>query len=123
MLSYTVYKAIHLVGVMLTVASLAGVGIHAANGGTRAASLTRRLTTAMHGVGLLLVLVAGFGMLARLGASAGAGWVLLKLLIWLILGLTVLVPYRRPQFARALFVLVPLLAATAGIVAITKPLG
>jgi hypothetical protein len=32
------------------------------------------------------------------------------------------VPYRRPQFARAVFVLVPLLAALAGIMALTKPL-
>ena len=122
MIPFIVYKTFHLVGVMLTIVALGGMAIHAANGGTRDQSLTRRLTTATHGLGLLLVLVAGFGMLVRLGASAGSGWVLIKLVIWLILGAAAVIPYRRPQFARALFLIVPLLAALAAIVAITKPL-
>lgn len=121
MLSYTVYKMVHLLGIMLTVAALGGMSIHAANGGTRAESRTRALATAVHGTGLLLVLVAGFGMLARLGASAASGWVLMKLGIWLALGLAAMIPYARPPLARALFVAVPLLAALAGVVALTKP--
>lgn len=121
MLSYTVYKALHLVGIMLTVAALAGMAVHAANGGTRAESRTRALATALHGTGLLLVLVAGFGMLARLGGSAASGWVLVKLAIWLTLGAAAMVPYRRPPLARAVFLAAPLLAALAGIVALTKP--
>jgi hypothetical protein len=119
---FLVYKTFHLVGAMLTVVALGGMAIHAANSGTRDQSLTRRLTTASHGLGLLLVLVAGFGMLARLGGSAGSGWVLIKLVIWLAIGAAAVVPYRRPQFARAVFLIVPLLAALAAIVAITKPI-
>ena len=121
MLSYTVYKALHLLGILLTVTALGGMSIHAANGGTRSESRTRALATAVHGTGLLLVLVAGFGMLARLGASAASGWVLVKLGIWLALGLAAMIPYARPPLARALFVAVPLLAALAGLVALTKP--
>jgi len=120
-LSYTVYKALHLLGILLTVTALGGMSIHAANGGTRSESRTRALATAVHGTGLLLVLVAGFGMLARLGASAASGWVLVKLGIWLALGLAAMIPYARPPLARALFVAVPLLAAFAGVVALTKP--
>lgn len=122
MIPFMVYKAFHLVGIMLTVTALGGMAVHAANGGTRAQSLTRTLTTATHGTGLLLVLVAGFGMLARLGIAASSGWVLVKLGIWLLLGVAALIPYRRPQFARAVFFAVPLLAALAGIMALTKPL-
>lgn len=122
MIPFVVYKGFHLVGVMLTVVALGGMAIHAANGGTREQSLTRTLTTAAHGLGLLLVLVAGFGMLARLQGSAAGGWVLIKLVIWLVLGAATVVPYRRPQFARALFLAAPLLAALAAVVAITKPL-
>jgi hypothetical protein len=120
-LSYTVYKALHLLGILLTVTALGGMSIHAANGGTRSESRTRALATAVHGTGLLLVLVAGFGMLARLGASAASGWVLVKLGIWLALGLAAMIPYARPRVARALFLAVPLLAALAGVVALTKP--
>jgi len=119
---FLVYKTFHVIGVMLIVAALGGMAIHAANGGMRDQSLTRRLTTAAHGTGLLLVLVAGFGMLARLGLSATGGWVVIKVVIWVALGAAAAVPYRRPQFARATFLLVPLLAALAAIVAITKPL-
>jgi len=46
--------------------------------------------------------------------------VLVKLVIWLTLGVAALLPYRRPPAARLLFVAVPLLAALAGIVALTK---
>lgn len=121
MISLTVYKVVHLLGIMLTITALGGMAVHAANGGTRRESLTRSLTTAVHGTGLLLVLVAGFGMLARLGASAASGWVMVKLAIWLLLGGAALVPYRRPQLARAVFIAVPLLAVLAGIMALTKP--
>jgi len=120
-ISLTVYKVVHLLGIMLTITALGGMAVHAANGGTRRESLTRSLTTAVHGTGLLLVLVAGFGMLARLGASAASGWVMVKLAIWLLLGGAALVPYRRPQLARAVFIAVPLLAVLAGIMALTKP--
>src|SRR3972149_1535347 len=119
---FLVYKTFHLVGVMLTIVALGGMAIHAANGGTRDQSLTRRLTTATHGLGLLLVLVAGFGMLARLGGSGGGGGGAVQVAIWLPLGPAAVAPSRRPQFARALFLIVPLLAALAAIVAITKPL-
>jgi hypothetical protein len=119
---FLVYKIFHLVGVMLTVGALGGMAVHAANGGTRDLSHTRRLTTATHGLGLLLILVAGFGMLARLGGSAASGWVVIKAVIWLALGVAAAIPYRRPQFARTVFLMVPLLAALAAILAITKPL-
>lgn len=122
MVPFLVYKAFHVVGVMLVVVALGGMAVHAANGGTRDQSLTRRLTTATHGLGLLLILVAGFGMLARLGGSAASGWVAIKLVIWLLLGAAAAVPYRRPQLARVVFLLAPLLAALAAVVAITKPL-
>jgi hypothetical protein len=119
---FIVYKTVHLIGVMLVVSALGGMAIHAANGGSRSESLTRRLTTVAHGTGLLLIIVAGFGMLARLDRPATGGWVIAKFTIWLVLGALAAVPYRRPQFARVVFVLVPLLAATAALLAITKPL-
>jgi hypothetical protein len=123
MIPHAVYKVIHVFAVLLLVSALAGVAIHAANGGTRGTSATRRLLTAAHGIGLLLALVAGFGMLARLDRSmiAGWGWVWVKLGIWLVLGGLVMLPYRRPGTARFVFLLVPLLGGLAALMAITKP--
>jgi len=121
MIPVAVYKVIHIIGVAFVVGALGGMAVHAANGGTREASLTRRLTTATHGIGLLLILVAGFAMLARLPQPGHMGWVAGKLVVWLLLGGAAAVPYRRPQFARALFVIVPLLVGIAATLAITKP--
>jgi len=121
MVPVAVYKVIHIIGVAFLVGALGGMAVHAANGGTREGSLTRRLTTATHGIGLLLVLVAGFAMLARLPQPGHMGWVAGKLVVWLLLGGAAAVPYRRPQFARALFVIVPLLVGVAATLALTKP--
>ncbi len=121
MIPLAVYKVIHIIGIACVVGALGGMAVHAANGGTREASLTRRLTTATHGIGLLLVLLAGFGMLARLEHPAHSGWVVAKLVVWLLLGGAAAVPYKRPQFARALFLLVPLLVGVAATLALTKP--
>jgi hypothetical protein len=49
--------------------------------------LNKKLWYGLHGAGLLLMLIAGFGLLARLGlASSLPVWVWLKLLIWLSFG-------------------------------------
>lgn len=115
------YKVVHILGIALVVSALGGMAIHAANGGTREASLTRRLTMATHGLGLLLIVLAGFGMLASMDRGAHVGWVIAKLVIWVLLGGAAAIPYRRPQFARAVFLLVPLLVGIAALLALTKP--
>ncbi len=124
MISYTVYKVVHLLGIFLLMAALGGLAIHAANGGVRRESLTRRLVSGSHGIALFLILLGGFGMLARLAAPGGfalPGWIWAKVAIWVLLGAVAVVPYRRPQFARWVFVLVPTLGLVAAIVALTKP--
>ena len=123
MIPYVAYKLIHLFGIFLTVVSLGGAAIHAANAGTRQASLTRGLVSAGHGIGLFLILVGGFGMLARLELVSGGlpGWVWVKLVIWVSMGALMVLPYRRPQLARAVFLAVPTLGLIAALLALTKP--
>jgi hypothetical protein len=122
MMPFAVYKVVHVFAVLLVVSALAGAAIHAANGGSREASTTRRLVTATHGLGLLLLLVAGFGMLARLDLPVTAyGWIGAKVVIWLALGGLLVLPYRRPATARVVFLLVPVLGALAALLALTKP--
>ena len=77
-----------LVGIAGLFMAIGGVAVHAANGGTRAASATRRIVSLIHGLGALLILVGGFGMLARLGFLHGANlpaWLWVKVVLWFLL--------------------------------------
>lgn len=123
-MSYEFYKALHILGIALLFISLGGLAGHALNGGTKETNKGRGLMVASHGIGLLLILVAGFGMLAKLGMmSPGSwgGWVHAKITLWIALGAAVALVYRGPALARALWVVVPILAAMAGWLALTKP--
>jgi hypothetical protein len=120
---YEAYKVLHVLGILFLFVALGGVALHAWNGGTKQTNQGRRAVSAMHGLGLFLILLAGFGMLARLGMVQGGlpGWVLAKLVLWLVIGGLFLMPYRRPGTAKPLFFLVPLLGALAAVLAIYKP--
>lgn len=125
MLPYQLYKIVHILGIALLVTGLAAVTMHALTGGLRRENRARGLIAALHGTGLLLILVGGFGMLARLGFAHGTmfpGWLLAKLAIWALLGAAIALPYRRPAMARPMLVAVPLLAALAAYLAVYKPL-
>jgi hypothetical protein len=118
------YEILHVIGIAFLFAAIGGIAVHAANGGTRATSTTRALTGSIHGIGSLLILVGGFGMLARLGFQHGAnfpGWLWVKLIVWVILSAIVLLPYRRPALARPFAIMLPLLAGVAVYMALYKP--
>ena len=120
---YPIYKLIHFLGMFAMVAALAATSMHAIRGGTRADNPERRVLGATHGIAAFLVLLGGFGMLARLGLVQGGlpGWVVVKLLIWVVLLAALAVPYRGRGYARALLVALPLLAVSAAAVALYKP--
>lgn len=61
------YKVLHIVGLALLMMS-AGVALATPKDAPQKTSMI------FHGVGLLLLLVAGFGMLARLGMSDPSTW-------------------------------------------------
>lgn len=124
MFSHAFYNVVHIIGIAALVAALGGMALHGASGGTRATSAARPLIAALHGLGALLILVGGFGMLARLGVMHGAGfpgWLWLKIVIWVLLAAAAALPYRRPALAVPLLVLVPVLAGIAAWSAIYKP--
>ena len=124
MISYELYKVAHLVGVIVLFSVLGGAMVHAINGGTASTNAARRLITILHGTGLILVLVAGFGLLARLDLTSGGlpMWVVGKLVIWLLAGLLLTVPRRKPALARPILLAgIPFLAAAAAWLAVYKP--
>jgi cytochrome bd-type quinol oxidase subunit 2 len=125
MFSHPFYNVVHIVGIVLAMSALGATAIHALNGGTRQTNRARALVAALHGAGVLLILVGGFGMLARLGFRHGAnfpGWLWVKLAVWTLVAALVVVPYRRPKLAAPVFVALPILGGVAAYMAIYKPI-
>jgi hypothetical protein len=122
-ISYEVYKIIHYVGFFALFVTLgAALARSPLLGGTR--DPWRRALTASHGVGLFLILLGGFGMLARLGVEHGnlfPGWIWIKLVLWVVAGALISVAWRRAGWAGATLVLLPLIGILAGAVALLKP--
>ncbi|HEY0511202.1 MAG TPA: hypothetical protein VGH73_04825 [Thermoanaerobaculia bacterium] len=116
------YRVIHIVGVLFVFASLGALMLASREGIERGNG--RKLAGITHGIALLLVLVTGFGALARLGLSnpgVWPMWVWLKALIWLALGGVIVLIRRAPQLGTLLWWLLPLLGGAAAYLAIYKP--
>lgn len=120
-MSYEFYKVLHLVGVFLTLTGLIGVATlkwvvpDMPKGPKRAFFL-------MHGVGLLIAFVAGFGLAARLGMFAKLpGWVWAKIALWLVMGGVIALAKRKGDMGTPLILAFVALAGFAGWLAIFKP--
>jgi uncharacterized membrane protein SirB2 len=121
MLSLLVYKNLHLIGVFMVLMALGGLTLHRINGGTREHSW-RKPVAITHGVGLLLMLISGFGMLARLGIFWPLpGWVIGKIFIWIIFGALIAVLSRHPTLAKSLWWVTIALGGLASYLAASKP--
>ena len=119
-MSYEFYKVLHILGLSLVVLSLGGIIHHVINGGTKQSDSFRKGTMITHGVGLLLLMVAGFGMLAKLGIYSPPGWVIAKMVIWLVLGAFVAIAYKKPALAKKFWVAVPVLVVISAFLAIYR---
>jgi hypothetical protein len=121
------YKVLHILGVVFLFTGFGALLATAWPGGkgNDVPAALRKRSGLTHGVALLIVLVSGFGMLAKIGVGHdGAGWGLwiwLKLAIWLALGAVIVVARRQPRLAPMLWFLLPLLGGAAAYLAIYKP--
>ncbi len=124
MFPYQLYKILHIIGIVLVMSALGGVAIHALNGGSRRENAARGLIAGLHGLGVVMILIGGFGMLARLGFmhdSMFPGWLLVKLGIWVIAAAALMIPYRWPALSRPVYLSLPVLAGVATYMAVYKP--
>lgn len=121
MISYPVYKLVHYLGLFMVVTALTG-GAFAAAQGQYLDHPWRKKAAMVHGIGLFLVLLGGFGMLARLGMTSGLpGWIHFKLAVWAGLAALMIVVKRIPRAAAIAWGATLALAWLAGYVALYKP--
>lgn len=120
---YAAYKLIHLLGIFTMIGALVAAGMHVLRGGTRADDPYRRVLSVAHGVAAFLILLGGFGMLARMGVmhEGVPSWAKVKLVIWVALGASMALPYRGRGLARGMLIALPALLLAAAATALYKP--
>lgn len=96
--------------------------MNAINGGGKSFK-GRKFAAITHGVGMLLSLVGGFGLLARLGLAHVSlpGWAWAKLVIWLFFGGMLGVLMRKPSMAKEAWYAIFAVAAIAVYLVQFKP--
>lgn len=109
------YVFIHLIGVLVLFMALGGTLVHVLNGGTKENNKWAKPLAAMHGAGLLVILIFGLLGLISLGIKPSEFnlYVWIKLLIWLLLGGALVLPYKVQGSAKILMFAVPLLGSVA----------
>lgn len=125
MFSHQFYNLVHIVGLVLLMSGLGGMALQSAGGANKGSPALRRLAMALHGLGAFLILLGGFGMLARMGIVHGSGWpgwLWVKVAVWGVLAAAALLPYRWPAVSVPLLLILPVLGGLAAYMAIYKPI-
>ena len=75
-----------------------------------------------HGIGLFLILLSGFGLLARLGLVRELpGWIYLKLAIWLYFGVAIALIKRKGHLGWIMYLPMLLIFIGAAYLGVSKP--
>ncbi len=112
------YKLLHILGLLMLFAAMGGAVITVAT----ADKSWRKLHGALHGIGLFLLILGGFGMLAKLEIMGSwPGWVWGKLVIWLLLGAAPFLLRKAPEKSKGFLFGAVLLGFVAAYLALYQP--
>lgn len=104
-----ILKILHLVGVFALFGSL---------GATLLAGSSKKSASAMHGISLLFILLVGFAMLKK--PPMGEYWWMVKIVLWLFIGLAPLLAKKKVLPPMVIFTLTIIAAAAAAYLGIYK---
>ena len=120
-MSYEFYKIVHLTGIVFLFCGLVGL-LTLKMAGAEVNGRTKKLIFFSHGLGAFLVLLGGFGLLARLNIAQNIpNWAYAKLLIWLLAGGAIALVKRKGHMGWPIFAGLMLLFVSAAWLAILKP--
>jgi uncharacterized membrane protein len=121
-MSYEFYKIIHYLAIFAVFLGLGGaIMAQMLNKGPKYPE--KKIVAITHGVGMLAILVSGFGLLARLGVVGNTPpWVWIKLTIWLGFGAMLALVHRFNQKSKLWWILTLVLGFAAILTVIYKPI-
>lgn len=97
-MSMEFYKILHLTGIFMVMISL-GAFISQYKTAKSKEIADKKSISITHGIGLILALVGGFGLMARLSVPWD-GWIITKIILWFVLGgITVLIKKSSSKMA------------------------
>ncbi len=99
-----VYRIMHVVGLALAMAA-----IGAAAGGMNLGEAKKKAWAWMHGIGLALLIVAGFGLMEKTDVEGYPLWIIIKLAMSIALGAALTIAYKAAPKRPILAILIPLL--------------
>ena len=112
MFSPQTYHILHLLGLIFVFIGFGG--LLSSEGAKKAMK--------WHGIGLVISLVSGFGMLAKLGLmSAMPKWVWIKIALWLVLGFLPVLAKRRVLAAPVVVLIAALIGVGLACLGYLKP--
>ena len=121
MMSYPVYQVLHLIGVFMVLLSSGGLIVLSAVGQSSNVRW-KKLTAMTNGIGLMLLFITGFGLMARLKIQwPWPGWLLFMILIWIVFACLMVVSKRVPKSAGYLWWGSLVLAGVAAYLGNLKP--
>ncbi len=114
-----IYQVLHIIGIAMV---FLGYGALLARSMAAPENVSvRKLGSITSGIGLLLILVAGFGLISKLGHSFSSPWLIVKMVIWLLLGYLIVLINRKPNLAVLIWwLLIALCAIAASMVYIVR---
>jgi len=114
-----IYHILHLTGIIMLFLGYGALLGRSLIGSDDAK--VKKLGSITSGIGLLLIFIAGFGLITKMGYGFTTPWILVKLVIWFALGGLIAVINRKPQCATGLWWMLVALGLLAAIMVYARP--
>ena len=115
----TLYQILHITGAVMVFLAYGALLGRSLSGDD--SHRIRKLGAITSGIGLLLMLVAGFALISKIGYAFTEPWLLIKMGIWVALGGMVVLINRAPQLGGILWWVLVILGMTAAAMVYVKP--
>lgn len=93
-MSLAFYNVLHIIGIIMLFMGIGGAVVRSSL--TQNSPSLEKFVLLNHGIGLFIILLAGFGQLAKIGMQF-TGWVVVKIILWLLLGSLIMFIKKKPE--------------------------